>query len=155
MMSQLDRTDSERAVAALIETYRQGFLRLDPAQIASIWDAKHEPLIYVAQEKNDPTYGWTAIQRYISALPEHLEKVVAKEITDVRIDLLGHTAIAFFISHSSIKLKARAALHEPTFRVSMILQRSSAGWRVIHFHESALSALSAQVAQVAQATAAA
>jgi ketosteroid isomerase-like protein len=143
-MSQLDMTAAEREIATLIETYRQGFLRLDPAQIASIWDPGHEPLIYVAQEKKEPTYGWPAIQLYIAALPEHLEKVVAKEITDVQIDILGDTAIAFFISHSRVKLKARAALHEPTFRVSMVFQRTSAGWRAIHFHESALSAQAAQ-----------
>jgi hypothetical protein len=145
MMSQLERTDAERAVATLIETYRQGFLRLDPGQIASIWDPRHEPLIYVAQEKKEPTYGWSAIQLYIAALPEHLEKVVAKEITDVQIDILGDSAIAFFISHSRVKLKARAALHEPTFRVSMVFLQTSAGWRAIHFHESALSAQAAQV----------
>jgi ketosteroid isomerase-like protein len=144
MMSQPDETEAVRAVAALIETYRQGFLHLDPDQIASIWDPQHEPLIYVAQEKNEPTYGWAAIQRYISALPEHVEKVLAKEIKDLQIDILGDTAIAFFVSHSSVKLKTRAALHEPTFRVSMIFQRTSAGWRAIHFHESALSAQAAQ-----------
>ena len=43
------------------------------------------------------------------------------------------------------KLKARAALHEPTFRVSMVLHHTPDGWRVIHFHESALSAQAAQV----------
>jgi hypothetical protein len=42
--------------------------------------------------------------------------------------------------HSSAKIKARAELHEPIFRVSMVLQKSAAGWRVIHFHESAISA---------------
>jgi hypothetical protein len=30
-MSQLGRTDAERAIATLIETYRRGFLRRDPA----------------------------------------------------------------------------------------------------------------------------
>ena len=144
MMSLLERTNAECEVKALIEIYRQGFLRLDPTQIASIWDPTHEPLIYVAQEKKEPTYGWPAIQEYIAALPEHLKEVVAKEVTDVQIDILGETAIAFFISHSSVKLRARAGLHEPTFRVSMIFQRTSAGWRVIHFHESALSAQAAQ-----------
>ena len=78
------------------------------------------------------------------ALPEHLEKVLAKEVKDVRIDTLGDTAIAFFISHSSVKLRARPGLHEPTFRVSMIFQRTPAGWRAIHFHESSLSAQAAQ-----------
>ena len=138
------RREELSAVASLIETYRQGFLHLDPDRIASIWDSQHEPLIYVAQENKEPTYGWAAIQRYIAALPEHLEKVLAKEIKDLQIDILGDTAIAFFVSHSSVKLKARAALHEPTFRVSIILQRTSAGWRAIHFHESALSAQAAQ-----------
>jgi ketosteroid isomerase-like protein len=145
MISKYDETEAERAVAALIETYRQGFLHLDPDQIASIWDPQHDPLIYVAQEKNEPSYGWAAIRGYMAALPEHLERVLAKEVTNLQIDILGDTAIAFFISHSSVKLKARTALHEPTFRVSMIFQRTSAGWRAIHFHESALSAQAAQV----------
>jgi ketosteroid isomerase-like protein len=144
MKSQPNETEAQHAVAALIETYRQGFLHLDPEQIASIWDAEHEPLIYVAQEMKEPTYGWPAIQRYMAALPEHLEKVLAKEVKDLKIDVLGDTAIAFFISHSSVQLKARAELHQPTFRVTMIFQRSPAGWRAIHFHESSLSAQAAQ-----------
>jgi ketosteroid isomerase-like protein len=144
MKSEPNEKDAEHAVAALIETYRQGFLHLDPEQIASIWDAEHEPLIYVAQEMKEPTYGWPAIQRYMAALPEHLEKVFAKEVKDLKIDVLGDTAIAFFISHSSVKLKARAELHQPTFRVTMIFQRNPAGWRAIHFHESSISAQAAQ-----------
>jgi ketosteroid isomerase-like protein len=144
MTRKSDGSEAEREVAALIEIYRQGFLHLDPDQIASIWDRQHEPLIYVAQEMKEPTYGWPAIQRYLAALPDHLEKVLAKELTDVQIDILGDAAIAFFISHSSVKLKARSALHEPTFRVSMLFHRTSAGWRAIHFHESALSAQAAQ-----------
>jgi uncharacterized protein (TIGR02246 family) len=144
MKSQPNETEAERAVAALIETYRQGFLQLDPERIASIWDTQHEPLIYVAQEMKEPTYGWPAIQRYMAALPEHLEKVLFKEIRDVRIDILGEAALAFFTSHSSVKLRARPGLHEPNFRASMVLHRTSAGWRVIHFHESSLSAQAAQ-----------
>jgi ketosteroid isomerase-like protein len=140
MMSPSDDTESARAIAVLIETYRQGFLHLDPDQIESIWDPEHEPLIYVAQEKTEPTYGWAAIQSYIAALPSHLDKVVSKEIRDVQIDILGDTAIAFFISHSTVKLKGRTGLHEPTFRVSMVFRRGTLGWRAIHFHESALSA---------------
>lgn len=144
MKSHPNEREAERAVAALIETYRQGFLHLDPEQIASIWDSRHEPLIYVAQEMKTPTYGWPAIQRYFAALPDHLEKVLSKELTDVQIDILGDTAIAFFISHSKVKLRARTALHEPTFRASMVLHQTSAGWRAIHFHESSLSAQAAQ-----------
>lgn len=144
MKSQHDEKEAERAVAALLETYRRGFLHLDPEEIASIWDTQHEPLIYVAQEKKEPIYGWSAIRGYMAALPEHLEKVLSKEVRDVRIDILGDAALAFFTSRSSVKLRARPGLHEPTFRASMIFRRTAVGWRVIHFHESSLSAQAAQ-----------
>jgi ketosteroid isomerase-like protein len=144
-MSQISTINDERTIANHIETYRQGFLHLSPEQIASIWDAHHVPLIYVAQEMKEPTYGWDAIRRYFAALPDHLEKVLSKELSDIRIDVLGGTAIAFFISHTTVKLKRQAALHKPTFRATMIFHRTAAGWRVIHYHESSLAALAQQV----------
>lgn len=144
-MSPTSQIDDAQAIAAQIETYRQGVLHLEPERIASIWDAGHTPLIYVAQEMREPAYGWDAIRRYIAALPEHLEKVLSKTLSDVQIDVLGDTAIAFFISHTTAKLKGRAAPHEPTFRATMIFHRTAAGWRVIHYHESSLAALAAQV----------
>lgn len=50
-----------RAVADLVETYRQGFLHLDPERLESIWDRGHVPLIYVAMERPEPILGWSAI----------------------------------------------------------------------------------------------
>jgi ketosteroid isomerase-like protein len=144
-MSQVSQTDDERAIALQIETYRQAFLHLCPERIASIWDSEHSPLIYVAQEMKEPTYGWDAIRCYFAALPDHLEKVLSKVLSDLQIDVLGDTAIAFFISHTTAKLKRQVALHEPTFRATMIFQRTAAGWRAIHYHESSLAALAAQV----------
>jgi len=140
----LDSDDTWRAIAALIELTRQGFLRLDPQLLASIWDRQHEPLIYVAQEKEEPLHGWAAIQSYYAALPEHLEAVLAKEIDGIEIDPLGDTAAAFFRFRSTVRLKGRETLHRPTGRVTMIFRRTSAGWRAIHYHESALGALAAQ-----------
>jgi hypothetical protein len=90
----MSKIDDERAIAIQIETYRQGFLHLSPERIASIWDAHHVPMIYVAQEMREPTYGWDAIRRYFAALRDHLEKVLLKALSDVRIDVLGDTAIA-------------------------------------------------------------
>jgi hypothetical protein len=57
--STINEDESRRAVAAVIETHRLGFPHLDVEQLASIWDRKHEPLIYVAQEKQEPIHGWT------------------------------------------------------------------------------------------------
>jgi ketosteroid isomerase-like protein len=143
--------ESRRAVAAVIETYRLAFLHLDLTQLASIWDRQHEPLVYVAQEKEEPIYGWAAIQRYLAALPEHLEEVLAKNLDDVQIDVLGDTAIVFFTSRATVKLKGRVAKYEPIGHVTMIFRQTPEGWRAIHYHESARSAQAAQVAQSMQA----
>ena len=133
--------ESERAVAALIETYRRGFLQLDPEVLGSIWDREHDPLVYVAMERSGQIYGWPAIKRYYQALPEHLEQMVAKTVDDVRIDVLGDAAAAFFQFHSKVRIRGREAQHELAGRATMLFRRTPAGWRVIHFHESAPGAL--------------
>ena len=138
--------ESKQAVLAVIESYRLAFLQLDPEQLASVWDREHEPLVYVAQEKEEPIRGWPAIERYLAALPEHLDEVLAKELDDVQIDVLDDTALAFFTSRSRVKLKGHPTTYEPLGHVSMIFRRTSQGWRAIHFHESARSAQAAQVA---------
>lgn len=149
----LSDNESRHAVAAVLETYRLGFLHLDPERLASIWDQQHEPLIYVAQEKEEPMLGWSAIQRYLAALPEHLDEVLAKDLGDVQIDVIGDAAIAFFTSRSSVMLKGRPTKYEPIGHVTMIFHRTSAGWRAVHFHESARSEQAVQVARSIQAKA--
>jgi ketosteroid isomerase-like protein len=133
-------TTTESEVLVVIEVYRQGFLQLDPELLWSIWDQGHDSLIYVAMEKREPIYGWPAIKQYYAALPEHLEEMVAKQVDAIRIDLLGDTAMAFFQFHSVVKLKGHEGLFEPSGRVTMLFRHTQAGWRVVHFHESALAA---------------
>ncbi len=143
--------EARRAIAAAVETYRLGFLRLDPEQLASVWDRQYEPLVYIAQEKDEPIHGWAAIQLYLAALPEHVDRVLSKELEDVKIDVLGDAAIVFFTSRSSVMLKGRPTKYEPIGHISMIFHRAPEGWRAIHFHESARSEQATQVAQAMKA----
>jgi len=133
-------THDEEAIAHLIETYREGFLALDPARLCSIWDNQHDPLIYVAQEKHEPIYGWPAIERYLAQLPEHLESISVMELDSLSIDPLGDAAAVYFRFRAKGKLKGREGSHEPVGRVTMIAKRTPNGWRTIHYHESALAA---------------
>jgi ketosteroid isomerase-like protein len=130
-------SESESAIAALIETYRQGFLRLDPELLGSIWDREHDPLVYVAMERPEAIFGWAAIKQYYEALPEHLEKMLAKSVIDVRIDVLGDAGSAFFQFHSNVRIRGREGEHQLTGRATMLFRHTAVGWRVIHFHESA------------------
>jgi ketosteroid isomerase-like protein len=137
-------TNTQRAVAGLIETYRQGFLQLDPKRLGSIWDPEHIPLIYVAMERPEPIHGWPAIENYFEALPQHLERMVEKTIDPIKVDAFGDAAVAFFEFHSIVKLKGGDGLYRPSGRVTMLFHRTLAGWRAIHYHESALAAQAAE-----------
>ena len=144
-MSCMEISQAKLEISASIESYRRGFLDVDPDRLASIWDGHYEPLIYVAQEKDEPIYGWVGIRAYFAALPEHIDEMQEKRLEDLQIDIDGDTAIVFFNSRSRVKLRHRATIYEPTARVTMIFRLTKAGWRAIHYHESALSAQSKQV----------
>ena len=131
------------AVAELVETYRQGFLQLDPGRLGSIWDRGHVPLIYIAMEKPEPILGWSAIANYFEALSQHLEQMVEKRIEPIEVDVLGDAAIAFFEFHSIVRLKGGEGLYRPSGRVTMLFKRTRSEWRAIHYHESALAAQAA------------
>jgi ketosteroid isomerase-like protein len=146
-------TDAQMAIADLIETHRQGFLQLDPGRLGSIWDPKHTPLIYVAMERPEPLEGWPAIENYFAALPQHLEQMVEKKIDPIKVDAFGDAAAAFFEFHSVVKLKGGDGLYRPSGRVTMLFHRAQAGWRAIHYHESALAAQAAEQIRRMQAPA--
>jgi ketosteroid isomerase-like protein len=138
-------TSAQKAVTDLIETYRRGFLQLDPERLGSIWDHEHTPLIYVAMERPEPLQGWSAIEHYFEALPQHLEQMVEKTIGPIEVDVFGDAAAAaFFEFHSIVRLKGGAGLYRPSGRVTMLFKRTQASWRAIHYHESALAAQAAE-----------
>ncbi len=135
---------AQRAVTDLVETYRQGFLQLDPQRLGSIWDREHAPLIYVAMERPEPIQGWPAIEEYFAALPKHLEQMVEKNIDPIKVDVFGDAAAAYFEFHSVVRLKGGAGLYRPSGRVTMLFKRTQAEWRAVHYHESALAAQAAE-----------
>jgi len=120
-LSAAEEKEDRQTIAVALETYRLGFLHLDAQQLTSIWDRQHKWLIYLAQEKEEPIYGWDGIQHYLAALPEHLEKVLSKYLDDVQIDVLGETAVAFFTSRSTVMLRGRPTKYEPISHVNHVL----------------------------------
>jgi ketosteroid isomerase-like protein len=54
-----------------------------------------------------------------------------------RMDVLGYVAAAFFQFHSKVRIRGHKGQHELAWRATMLFRHTPAGWRVIHFHESA------------------
>jgi ketosteroid isomerase-like protein len=127
-------------IERLIETWRRGFLAVDPAALASLWDADHRPLLYVAMERAEPIREWAGIECYFAELPMHLAAMERMQIDNLVVDVLGEAALVFFDFSARVKMR-RGDVVTPAGRVSMVLARGAGGWRMIHYHESALAAL--------------
>lgn len=125
----------EEAITKLLEAYRDGFHRLDFGQLCSLWDAKHEDLIYVAQELSAPLHGWDAIEDYYARTTDSPEPMIAMTLDAISIQTFGDTALAFFnfLAHAEKNLELPG-------RVSMVFRRSGDGWKLVHYHESAVAA---------------
>lgn len=132
----------EEAIAALVESYRDGFHRLDFQQLCSLWDRRHEGLIYVAQELPEPLQGWDAIERYYARTTDSPEPMIAMTIDALSIQTFGDTALAFFtfLAHAERDLELAG-------RVSMVLRRNRDRWILIHYHRSALAQQAVQLAE--------
>ncbi len=132
-------TDAESSVQRLVEEYRAGFAAVDPARLIGIWDRDHEGLIYVAQERAEPMYGWPAIEAYYTALPTVIpvDEVTEMRVDDVRIDVHGDVAVAFCNFHFSGARAGGGESFSADGRVTFVCRQRAGRWSVIHYHESA------------------
>jgi ketosteroid isomerase-like protein len=121
-------------IAAVIEQYRRGFATLDVEGLKAIWDKDYDNIIYIAQEKPQPTRGWAAVERYYEDVAGLLERVTVMTVSDLSVDVLGDVAYAYCVFHFEGEMKGRS--HIADGRDTFILRRKGETWKVIHYHES-------------------
>jgi ketosteroid isomerase-like protein len=134
-----DCDDDASAIAAVVEQYRRGFAALDPDALVDLWDPTFSGIIYVAQEKPEPLHGWAAVEDYYRALP-HVIPVAATEemrVTDLSVEVFGDVALAFAKFHFVGERRDGGGEFTADGRVTFVLRRTEAQWRMVHYHESA------------------
>lgn len=129
----------------LISRCHTAFLAIDADALAALWDKTHAPLVYVAMEKEEPIRGWPAIRGYYDALPTVLARMTDMRVSNLEIDTLGNVALAYFDFAATAELRQTGATISPAGRVTIAFHRTASGWRMIHYHESALAASAEQV----------
>src|SRR5215813_11815226 len=115
--------DDTAAIARIVERYRAGFAALDPEVLIALWDQHHAGIIYVAQEKAEPMYGWQQVVAYYRALPTAIpvDRVTEMRVDDVSIDTVGGVASAFCRFHFEGEIAGRAEPFVADGRATFIL----------------------------------
>ena len=135
-MTDGQRQEKDRqAVSGVLDQYRNGLATLDVEALQGIWDRTHDPLVYIALERQDAIRDWAGIARYYEVLAQALASVNTIELADITIDLLGETALAYLTFHFVGDLHGKMRIADG--RITFGLHRTGNGWRVIHYHESA------------------
>lgn len=122
-------------IAALVEAYRSGWTNRDAATIASIWDPEYE-VVYCPSELDRPILGAAAIGRYYDRVFHDIAAVHVMTVADVRTDIVGDMAYAFFSFHLEGETAGAPEPFVVDGRNTLIARRTDDGWKGIHYHES-------------------
>ncbi|KAF0811155.1 hypothetical protein A167_00187 [Alcanivorax sp. S71-1-4] len=133
----MSAAEDRRAIEALIDAYAEGFRALDAAQLTRIWDKSYPDIIYSPIEHADPLRGWQAIAGYYQRMTTLFSQVRMMQVSDLNIDLLGDVACAFFTFRFAGEMRGEPGPFQARGRNTVLFRRTGAGWRGIHYHESA------------------
>jgi len=128
-------------IADFLTQYRACWGRADYDGVLALWDQDEPSPIYVAEE-SDPAIGWDAIRKYFDGNRKVLAKIGIRTWNLQMRQPAPDMAIAFYEMQWNAQLT-------PAFggqimggfnRVSGLLRRKPAGWRLFHYIEAPLAA---------------
>jgi ketosteroid isomerase-like protein len=118
----------------LISRYREGFLRLDPGLLSSIW--VDEDILYSPAELADPITSKADLDAYFANVAQLFHDVEHMNVFAVRRQRLSDDAVA---AHFGFRFRAHfvsGSLQAVAGRASVVFRRDATGWRGMHYHES-------------------
>ncbi|MDG2532161.1 nuclear transport factor 2 family protein [Sphingomonas sp. HITSZ_GF] len=141
----------EQEIAAFVADYMRLWNAYDVPAMQALWDTDETAPIYVAEEA-EPMLGWPAIHAYWGIDRSKSERLLTWDRLEVR-QAAPDVAIAFYHMRWNALIPGNRLYPRPiggAVRVSAMLRRKPAGWRLFHYVEAPLAAL-IQMRQAAEA----
>lgn len=140
-------TDDETAVLAVYSEWMAAFQSVDPVRMKALFDPGHAGIVYQAEESPEPMVTWAAIDAYWSAAPSIVEAIPEWRELTRKVAVSGDTAFVYTKLATRIDVKGAKRPLIGDLRVSIGLQRTGRGWKIVHYHESRLVDLAFLFAQ--------
>ncbi|MBM3504951.1 MAG: nuclear transport factor 2 family protein [Alphaproteobacteria bacterium] len=127
-------------LGAFLGTYYARFSAADYDGMLQLWDRDEPAPIYVAEE-GDPFVGWPAIEGYFANNRRVLAALKVRTWNLQTRQPVPDLAIAFYEMHWNAKTTGALGhqLMAGFNRVSALLRRKPAGWRLFHYIEAPLA----------------
>lgn len=126
----------EAQVSALYANWCAAFQAMDARAMKALFDQDFDGLVYQAEENAEPLYSWSEIEAYWDAAPSLVSSVPEwRELTS-KTTIDGDHGFVYtkLQTHLEVVGARRPLLGE--LRAVIGLRRASAGWRIVHYHES-------------------
>lgn len=122
----------EKEVKATFDTLVEGINQVDADKVMSVYDKSPRTLFF--NYNGTATIGWENMNTNRKASYANRNNV-SLEITGLRVEVLSPTS-----AYVSCKWKQtqeyKGELEQSTGRMTLILKKRKAGWRVLHLHTS-------------------
>jgi ketosteroid isomerase-like protein len=125
-------------VRAACDAWNAAVNALDFEAMKDLWDAEFDGLVYQPEEYAGPLCRWEEILAYWSKVPAVVESVPEWREVDGHIAVIDTVALVYSKLRTSIRIHDVEKSFDGELRCSLGLRRTSAGWRLIHYHESRL-----------------
>ncbi|SNQ51052.1 conserved hypothetical protein [Frankia canadensis] len=118
----------------LIIRYRDGFLRLDPGLLSSIW--ADEDILYSPAELADPITSKADLGAYYANVAQLFHDVEHMNVFAVRRQRLSDDVVVAYFGFQFRAHFVSGPLQAVAGRASVVFRRDATGWRGVHYHES-------------------
>jgi ketosteroid isomerase-like protein len=129
--TETDALAANTAIRTLLERLNQGFARQDVQQVLSLFAPAPETM-FIGSEAEEVAAGPAQLQNLLEALFTRPE-IYHWRWGQPHINITGQTA--WLVTEAVLLVEGPQPLELP-YRITLVLQRCGASWRIMHYHGS-------------------
>jgi uncharacterized protein (TIGR02246 family) len=126
-----DGSATTPAILNLLERLNQGFARHDVTQVLDLFTPDPE-MVFIGSEADETAAGPTQLRTLLEALFARPETYQWRW-GQLHLRVIGQ--FAWLTTEATLRVQGRERLELP-YRITLVLRRRGAAWRIIHYHGS-------------------
>ena len=129
-------------ITAFLDAYAEHYNRQDYEALLAMWDGNDNFPMYMAEEINQPMYGWATINKYFNPIPgKQVLDGIRNAYSEVRAHYLAEDlALATYRLDFDIKVKRQKAMTSWD-RVMAVFRRVDGEWKLTAYAEAPMAPL--------------
>jgi ketosteroid isomerase-like protein len=131
-----------KEIEAFLVTYAENYNKQDYEALLAMWDQNDQNPVYMAEERDEPLYGWEEIRKYFDPVPGiQMLDGIRNTYTNVRAHYIGPD-LAYATYHLQFDIKVRRQTAMSSWdRVVAVFRKVEGEWRLTTYAEAPMAPL--------------